>query len=78
MAECRSCHAPVQWVTMEGSGKSNPLDPEPVENGNVEVYTGEDGQLMGRIVTDTADRLFTPPLHLSHFVSCPDAKRWKR
>jgi hypothetical protein len=70
MAKCRSCHADLTWVTMEGSGKANPLDVEPVENGNVEVYV-EDGRPMGRVVTDASDRPFAPPLHLSHFKELP-------
>lgn len=78
MARCRSCDAPVLWVTMEGSGKSNPLDPEPVENGNVETFTGEDGRPMGRVLTDASDRLFSPPLYVSHFSSCPNAKEHRK
>ena len=77
MSRCRSCNALIEWVTMEGSGKSNPLDPEPVENGNVEIYA-EGDKLMGRVVTDTADRLFSPPLHLSHFATCPNAQEHRK
>ena len=78
MANCRSRHAPIVWIAMEGSGKANPIDPEPVENGNIELFTGEDGRPMGRVVTDASDRLFTPPLHLSHWATCPDADEWRK
>jgi hypothetical protein len=48
------------------SGKKNPLDVLPAENGNVAI--GGDG--LGYVVSND-DR--TPPLYVSHFATCPGA-----
>lgn len=77
MPECRSCAAPVRWVTMEPSGKANPLDAEPVENGNIEVYVDK-GQEMGRVVDPNEGRLFATLLYVSHFSTCPQSSDWRR
>lgn len=74
---CRSCHEPVKWVTMADSGKANPLDAVPVENGNIEVSL-EEGREVGRVVPSKEDRLFPVPLFTSHFVTCPQAKDWRK
>ena len=73
---CRSCNAPMIWVKMQ-SGKSNPLDAEPVENGTIcindngigEVLKGEDLTLA---------RAVKKPLYVSHFATCPNAKKHRR
>ena len=71
---CRSCPAKVRWVTMEHSGKKNPLDrmPDPVR-GNVQLIGNEavrarvvKGQELDRLRRDGAE-LFT-----SHFATCPN------
>jgi hypothetical protein len=77
-AKCRSCKAPIAWVLMMGSGKSNPLDPEPSPKGNVVV--SKDGQACA-VSASEADRLRTEEgasLYLSHFATCPQAKQFKR
>ncbi|MGE4425478.1 MAG: hypothetical protein AB7G37_03385 [Solirubrobacteraceae bacterium] len=76
MATCRSCGAGVQWVLLDG-GSKNPLDPEPVENGN--VYVRRDGT--AKVLT--ADELGRAraeghPLHISHFATCPNANKHRR
>ena len=77
MSVCRSCHAPVLWVTMAESGKASPLDAEPSEKGNIEVAT-EEGQLVGRVVTGNGERLFPVALYLSHFATCEQSAEWRR
>lgn len=76
MANCKSCHALIRWVTMAATGKANPLDAEPVENGNIEVMEVR-GRDIGRIVSDEA-RLFPVPLYLAHWATCPDAAKWRK
>ena len=52
MPPCRSCGHDIDWATMEASGRPIPLDPGPVDNGNLAVvngkahaYTAEDEKL---------------------------------
>jgi hypothetical protein len=75
--KCRSCHAPIFWVVM-GTGRNMPLDDEATSNGNVRI--GDDGTA-GSVLA--GDRLrdaqaVGEKLHLSHFVTCPDRKEWRR
>ncbi len=77
-AKCRSCKAPIAWVKMIGTGKSNPIDPEPSPKGNVVIT--EDGQGCA-VNASEADRLRTEEgcsLYLSHFATCKDAKAFKK
>ena len=70
-ARCRSCGAPMLWVTMHPSGKPNPLDPTPVEWGNIEVRDGlQTTSKYGRVVPqgEREGKLYT-----SHFATCPNA-----
>ncbi len=76
---CRGCGAPMRWVTMAASGKKNPLNPEPDRvRGNVEIRPDGTGQ----VITDPEDlktlRADPQGLFLSHFVSCPAAKSFKK
>jgi hypothetical protein len=74
---CRSCHAEVLWLENTTTGKSAPIDAELVPDGNIvvdqvagtyRVVTGDDRQ-------DAIDR--GDPLHLNHFVTCPQQAAWK-
>jgi hypothetical protein len=60
---CRSCGAPITWARTT-SGKPIPLDPEPVDRGNLEV---EDG--VARPVLIEAGKL----RYVTHFATCPNA-----
>ena len=75
-AKCRSCKAPIAWVTMAGTGKSNPLDPEPSPKGNVVVQAGV-GSAVG---VNDADQLRTEgySLYLSHFATCPNSRSHRK
>jgi hypothetical protein len=42
MARCSSCDAPVLWAISAASGAKTPLDPDPVEAGNL-VAVNRDG-----------------------------------
>ncbi len=75
-SRCRSCHAPIAWVKMAGTGKSNPLDPEPSPKGNI-VVSDLGAAAVG---VSEADRLRAEgySLYLSHFATCPNAKSHKK
>lgn len=73
LGRCRTCHAPILWVRMAGSGKANPLDPEPREDGNI-------------VLDDEGDAVYLRPrqggsalvTYVSHFSTCPDSKQHRR
>lgn len=66
----------MRWAKTT-SGKNIPLDQEPTKDGNLwlddkgvaHVVTGDDLEKMRRIGV---------PLHLSHFVTCPQRREWRR
>jgi hypothetical protein len=78
-AACRSCGAPVLWITVHPGGRRMPVDAEPVAGGNLLVDL-----VARRGLVLTADHLAvvleeTPdePLYRSHFATCPDAILWR-
>jgi hypothetical protein len=78
---CRSCDAPVLWVETS-AGRKMPLDPEPVEDGNV-VITAEAplGLRTEAVVLTKADLAQIHPDRLryrSHFSTCPHADQHRR
>lgn len=83
---CRSCKAPVLWVTFP-SGKRNPLDlePNPVA-GDIMVVErdGTDGRVWRVALLLKSDDLRRELLELggalrtSHFATCPDAEEHRR
>jgi hypothetical protein len=76
MNKCRSCGANVLWAKTD-LGKSMPVDPEPVPDGNVELYRTPKGL---QVVVHGKE--FTPDpratVHKSHFATCPNAQRHRR
>lgn len=73
MDTCRSCGAPITWARTS-KGKRIPLDPDPVENGNVVVT--DDGLATVLSVERLAN--VTGPRFVSHFVTCPFARQHRR
>lgn len=70
LGTCRSCRAPIRWAHTQ-KGHRIPLDPEPVEGGNlVEVAPG-----IVRVVEpgDPSGARF-----VSHFATCPNAGAHRR
>lgn len=91
VSECRSCSAAIIWAQTQ-KGKRMPVDAKPVENGNIRleermvrsedqygipsyhgiltaIYEGkEQGDLFGEEI----------PRYVSHFVTCDDAKDWRK
>lgn len=79
MSRCRSCQAEVVWVVTEDLRKM-PMDPAPVENGNLVKVRVEDGVGVVRYLKKGEE---PPPGHgryVSHFATCEfaDEHRGKR
>lgn len=69
MSACRSCGASIVWATT-ARGKSMPLDPEPVDGGNVEAVADANGKL-SVIAVHSEPPIFAGPLYMPHFATCP-------
>jgi hypothetical protein len=72
MSTCRSCGEPVRWVEIRKSGKKMPLDVDPVSNGNVVIEAD------GRAAVLPALANYQGEKYVTHFDTCPEAKRWRR
>ena len=73
-AQCKSCGAAIVWVTTD-AGRAMPVDAAPnLTAGNILV--SGDGR-SGRVLTGAGLEMARGKeiLHLSHFVSCPQAKQ---
>lgn len=75
---CKACNAEMLWALTE-SGKNIPLDPEPVEHGNLclaaldpggpmVVHYIQDGETIGPLV----------PRYRSHFATCSRADEFRK
>lgn len=79
MSTCRSCNQPITWATNTKTGKPTPIDPTPVLGGNV-VLTGEDpyqAEVVGKAEGERRQALGMR-LHVSHFLTCPQAGEWRK
>lgn len=76
MPECRSCGAPIIWAAT-AAGRPAPLDRDPVEQGNVHVYSDGPARrcatLAGAVLDEARDD--GVPLRMNHFATCPSAAR---
>jgi hypothetical protein len=78
LTTCRSCKAPMAWATNVHTGKNVPIDPDPVDNGNlvlVEIVPG--AKLQVRYVK-TYERTGSMPRYVSHFSTCPNAAEHRK
>lgn len=78
MSTCRGCGAPIVWGIAEHSGKRVPIDPAPRDDGNITfaVLTEPGGEpVSGDIINVGAKG---PGKYVSHFVTCPVAKAFRR
>jgi hypothetical protein len=73
MSKCVSCSAPILWAIT--TNKFMPVDAEPSARGNVELV--EEGRIR-RAVVHTQPLLAPIPLHMSHFVTCPQASEHRK
>jgi len=82
---CRSCHAAV-WFGLTAKGKRMPLDPAPVDDGNVviervDAVIGIDADVaLPRVRVLRKDDVVgrETPRYVSHFATCPAAERHRR
>ena len=70
---CRSCGAPVIWVTTS-EGKSMPVDPDIEHGGNVYLQAMGNGEIYAVVGKPSAEERG----RLSHFATCPHAEKWRR
>lgn len=76
---CRSCDAPIRWARNVVTNKGLPLDPDPVENGNlVLVDMGSDSEELTVRYVKRGEDVGNAQRYQTHFVSCPDADNWRR
>lgn len=69
---CKSCGEPIRWATTVRR-KAMPLDPEPVEQGNVDLQwidAEEIAIVLGPLEAEAA-RGAGRELYVSHFATCP-------
>lgn len=71
--DCKSCGAPIFWVTMRGTERPAPLDVEPSDKGNVVVDDAR-GRVLSRFELEEVP---LDPRYMSHFVTCPQRKQWR-
>lgn len=73
-AKCRSCGAAIIWAKTE-SGRSMPLDAEPVDPTRVNTTCILD---RGVARFGAIDGPSGEPRYVSHFATCPNAARHRR
>jgi hypothetical protein len=84
--KCRSCGTAIFWAQNDATGKSMPVDAEPSENGNVQLYD-RGGSIVARVLgAERAQRIRdaawalngTHTLRTSHFATCAQADQWRK
>jgi hypothetical protein len=71
---CRSCKKPLYWITVNKTGKKNPLDPEPdLLRGNVRIINDQAFILHNEAAEHLRER--GEALYLSHFSTCPHSPK---
>lgn len=73
-ASCEHCRARIVFVTMTDTGKKVPVDPIPVDDGNICARTNGN-QLEGYAISKTrpAERIYTR--YAAHFATCASRER---
>lgn len=75
MSRCRSCGQTIIWARSQSNDRWMPLDPMPTSEGNV---TLDDGVARVRVGVDRDYELKQRgQLYFAHFVTCPQADRWR-
>lgn len=73
---CRSCDAPIRWARTEARDLPMPLNPEPTEEGNVQLVNGKARVLAGFDLLHAGDA--GEPLYRAHFATCPNATEHRK
>lgn len=74
--ECGSCRAEIIWAVTT-RGKDMPVNFEPAPGGNIALDLRPGMAPLARVLT-VAQQFGRTNLHLSHFVDCPQAPRWRK
>lgn len=80
-AKCKSCGRPIIWAVMLKTKKKNPVDYEPVANGNMQLTEGVDGDVFGEVLDKESLAIKHDDgelLYISHFATCPNSAFHKR
>jgi len=83
LERCRSCHKPVRFMPTE-KGKLMPVDPDPggrsagLERTAFAAPAPTLAILEGRVHVLRHDEPYEGDLYVSHFATCPEARRWTR
>jgi hypothetical protein len=72
---CRSCGAPIYWLTSRVTGKTAPVDAEPTPNGSIAIDLTDATYV---IVQKEARAPYQGMLCTNHFATCPSAARWHK
>lgn len=75
------CGRDIIWAINEATGKSMPLDPNPIANGNVEatgLTDGTSGNLVVKVLKKDEAGRPGADRYRSHFATCPKAADFRR
>lgn len=79
MTDCRGCHAPIVWARTATDNHLIPLDPDPVEGGNIAVVSrSASGEINTVQVLGQADLFANEPRYVTHFATCEFADDFRR
>lgn len=73
MARCATCGAAIEFATSAATGKTMPLDAEPVATGNIVLREGKAVVLKKTDPAPPADE----PRFVSHYTTCKQAAAWR-
>lgn len=80
---CRSCEAEIVWTITE-NGRRMPVDAKPSKKGNILLVVRPTSDiplavyLAGAQIAAFDGSLQRHRLHTSHFVTCKDARKWRK
>jgi hypothetical protein len=76
-APCKYCSAPIIWAKTP-AGRAMPIDPEPVDMGNVQLLE-RDSEADAPLAVVTVPALIAEgQRYRSHFVTCPKAAQARK
>ena len=75
LSTCRSCGAEIVWAKTV-NGKNIPVDPTPVESGNLGFLPGNPPTVEVRNYPEPF--ISEQPRYVSHFKTCPNAAQHRR
>jgi hypothetical protein len=75
ISQCRSCGKDICWYRTSATGSFMPVDPVPVENGNVVIIDGFAHVIKGDLFEPM---LPAGPRYKSHFATCSAAAQHRK